>query len=219
MPTLNRIVLIGRLTGDPELRYTASNLAVASFTVAVDRPTSKASGQEKKTDFFRCKAWRQKADFVSQWVHKGRLVAVEGRVELNEYTGQDGQRKFSTEVVVDQIETLDSPRDRAGEAAPSGGGYSGAGAQGGGYGGGRPAVDDGAPQEFDDPGYVPEDQAAPARSAPRPAAPPRAVAAAAPRPAAPAAPAAAPRPAARPAPAQPAYPDDDFDDSDPFADE
>ena len=192
MASLNRIVLIGRLASDPELRYTTSNLAVASFTVAVDRPFSKTQGQEKKTDFFRCKAWRQKADFVSQYVQKGRLVALEGRVELNDYTGQDGVRKFFTEVVVDNIETLERARD-------------GADGQGGNY----------PPEDYD--GSSPAPVADRPAAAPRAAAP-AAPRAAPPAPAAPRAPA-APPPPPPPRPVQPAYPDDDFDDSDPFADD
>ncbi|RYG70495.1 single-stranded DNA-binding protein [bacterium] len=197
MPSLNKVVLIGRLVRDPELRYTSAGLAVASFSIAVDRVAKNQDGT-KKTDFFRCNAWRQKAEFVSNYVQKGRLVAVDGRIELNEYTDKDGMKRFSTDIVCDNVELLDSNRDGAGEAAPAAGGY----------GGGR------APQDnVDDGGYFPDEEPAPRRpAAPQPAARPAA------RPAAP--PVAAARPAARPAPRpEPAYTDDDFDDSDPFADE
>lgn len=200
MPSLNKVVLIGRLTRDPELRYTSAGLAVASFSIAVDRVAKNQDGT-KKTDFFRCNAWRQKAEFVSNYIQKGRLVAVDGRIELNEYTDKDGVKRFSTDIVCDNVELLDSSRDGAGEAAPAGG-----------YGGGRQASD-----SMDDGGYFADEEPAPAPAPRRPAAPQQAPA---PRPAArPAAPAAA-RPAARPAPRpEPAYTDDDFDDSDPFADE
>jgi len=201
MPSFNRIILIGRLTRDPELRYTQGGAPLATFTVAVDRFSKDPVTGEKKTDFFRCKAWRQTAEFMEKYVRQGRLVAVEGRVELNEYTGSDGQRRFSTDVVCDKVETLD--RDLPGEAAPSGG-------YGGGQGG-RPLQDEGG-----DSGYFPDEDPAPPRPAPsRPAPAPARPAAPAPAPRA-----AAPTRAAAPRPPAPAYPaEDDFDDSDPFADE
>lgn len=200
MASLNKVILIGRLVSDPELRYTASGLAVANFRIAVDRPFKDKDTGEKKTDFFTCKAWRQRAEFVSQYVAKGRLVAVEGRVELNEFVGQDGVKKYFTEISVDQVETLDSQRDRAGDAEPA------------------PvnrAQNNGGNANNDDNGYFADDEPAPAR---RPA-PAQAQAQAAPQRPAPAPAQAAPAaPAKRPV--QPAYPaEDDFDDSDPFADE
>lgn len=118
MASLNKVVLIGRLTRDPELRYTSSELAVAEFRIAVDRPFKSASG-ERKTDFFRCKAWRQTAEFVSKYLSKGRLIAVEGRIETNEFTGQDGIKKYFTDIVCDNVQALDSARDR--EAADNDG--------------------------------------------------------------------------------------------------
>lgn len=117
MASMNKVILIGRLTSDPELRYTTSNIAVVEFRIAVDRPFKNASG-EKTTDFFRCKAWRQTAEFVNQYVTKGRLVAAEGRIENNEFTGQDGVKKYFTDIVCDRVEPLDSNRDR--EAASGG---------------------------------------------------------------------------------------------------
>jgi len=159
MASLNKVILIGRLTADPELRYTQSEIAVAEFRIAVDRPFKSASG-EKKTDFFRCKAWRQTAEFVNNYVKKGNLVAVEGRVEINEFTGQDGVKKYFTDIVCDQVQGL-TPR---GEQA---------GADTGGYAAAPPAA---AP--------------APVRSNP---------------------------PAAQPSSGGAEF--DDFDDSDPFADE
>ncbi|MBW3637740.1 MAG: single-stranded DNA-binding protein [Armatimonadetes bacterium] len=211
MPSFNKVMLIGRLTRDPELRYTANGLALAQFSIAVDRPFKDQATGERKTDFFRCKAWRQKAEFVNQYVQKGRLVAVDGRIETSEVVGQDGQKRYFTDIICDNVETLDSPRDSAGEAAPSDGfGYSGGGNHAAQNGGG------------DDGGYFADEEPAPApprrQAAPQAAAP-------APRPAQQpqraAAPAAAARPTQRPAaPAKETYPaDDDFDDSDPFADE
>jgi single-strand DNA-binding protein len=219
MPSLNKVILVGRLTRDPEMRYTTSGLAVTNFTVAVDRRSKNQQG-ERQTDFFRCSAWRQTAEFVSNYLTKGRLVAVEGRIELNEYVGQDGQKKYSTDIVCDHVEGLDSQRDsgQAGyEGAPGGMPQNAAprGGQGGGYNAEHSAGGGGN-------GYYPDDDmsAAPGGSAAgnRPAPQNR------PQGGGPSGNAAAPRPAQtmnrQPArPAQPAYPADDFDDSDPFADE
>ena len=99
MPSFNKVMLIGRLVRDPELSYTSAGLAVAKFTIAVDRPFKNAQTGERKADFFRCNAWRQKAEFVSNYVQKGRLVAIDGRIELNEYTDKEGQKRFSTDDV------------------------------------------------------------------------------------------------------------------------
>ncbi len=229
MPSLNKVILIGRLTRDPELRYTSSGLAVASFSIAVDRRFKDQQTGERKTDFFRCTAWRQKAEFMQQYVQKGRLICVEGSIELNEYTDKDGQRRMSADVQCDNIETLDAARDGEGggsQSAPQGGSQSApqGGSQGsGGYqnrqGGGQGVPQGGGGEYFDD-----EMGAAPARS--QNAAPPQQAQA---RPAPQGNPQGAPRPqgAAQAAPAgrgaapQPAYPqnDYDFDDSDPFADE
>jgi single-strand DNA-binding protein len=218
MPSFNRVMLIGRLTRDPELRYTSTGLAVTTFTIAVDRRAKNQAG-EKVTDFFRCKAWRQTAEFVNEYVKKGRLVAVDGRIEMSEYTAQDGTRKTAVDIVCDNVETLDSQRDGGGEG---GGGFGG----GGSFGGSR----DAAPAQEDN-GYYPDEEpvAAPPRGRQPAAAAQEERPAPAPRAQAPrgnaggdsprggqsrgAAPA---RPAAAPAPM---YPEDDFDDSDPFADE
>jgi len=206
MASFNKVVLIGRLTNDPEIRTTNNGLKIAQFTVAVDRPFGKNENGEKKTDFFRCKAWRQKADFVEQYIGKARLVCIEGRIELNDYTDKEGQKRYITEIDVANIETLDQ-RDRAGEAAPAGGGSYGGGNRGG---GGNSRYDDGG---GDSNGYFADDEPAPARPAPRSAPAQAAPAQRAPQRPAPAQAAPARRPAATPA-----Y-DDDFDDSDPFADE
>ena len=203
MASVNKIMLVGRLTRDPEIRTTQNGLKMATFSIAVDRFGKNENG-EKKTDFFRCKAWRQRADFVEEYVQKGRLVFVEGRVEIDKYTDKEGQTRDVFDVVVDSIQPLESNRDRMGEAAPAqGNSYNGGNRNGG-------ARNDGG----DDNGYFADDEPAPARPAQRPAAaqaqPARA---AAPRPAQ-AAPAQA-APARKPAPTY----DEDFDDSDPFADE
>jgi single-strand DNA-binding protein len=227
MPSLNKVILIGRLTRDPELRYTSSGLAVASFSIAVDRRFKDQQTGERKTDFFRCTAWRQKAEFVQQYIQKGRLVCVEGSIELNEFTSQDGSKRLSADVQCDNIETLDAARDGEGGGQ---GGQSGGGYQNRQSGGGQ---DDGGGQYFDDEmGAAPA--AAPARSqnastAPqqRQAAPQRSQGAPQggqggqsqrPQPAGAGAGTGAGKSGAAP---QAAYPqnDYDFDDSDPFADE
>ena len=210
MASFNRVVLIGRLTNEPEVRSTSGGLKVAQFTLAVDRPFGKNENGEKKTDFFRCKAWRQKAEFVEQYVGKARLVCVEGRVELNDYTDKEGVKRYITEIDVANVETLDA-RDRAGEAAPSGGGSYGGGNR---NGGNQSRYDDGANGGGGDNGYFADDEPAPARPARQAPAAAQSAPARAPQRQAPAA---APQPARKPAPT-PAY-DDDFDDSDPFADE
>ncbi len=110
---LNRVVLIGRLTRDPELRYLPSGQPVATFTLAVDRPFVNAQG-ERKADFIPVVAWRKLAEQVSAHLAKGRLVAVDGRLQIREYETQDGQRRRAVEVVADVVRFL----DRRGESAP-----------------------------------------------------------------------------------------------------
>jgi len=102
----NRIILIGRLTRDPELRYVPSGQPVASFTLAVDRPFTNQQG-ERDTDFIDIVAWRKLAEQVSQHLVKGRLVAVEGRLQIRSYETQDGQKRKVAEVVADGVRFLD----------------------------------------------------------------------------------------------------------------
>ena len=114
---LNHIVLMGRLTRDPELRRTQSGIAVASFTLAVDRDFSGRDGGERQTDFIDCVAWRNTAEFVSKYFAKGRMAVVSGRLQLRDWTANDGSKRRSAEVVVDNVYFGDSKRD--GGAAPS----------------------------------------------------------------------------------------------------
>ncbi len=109
MPSLNKIILIGRLTRDPDVRYAASGTAIASFSIAVDRKRKDQNG-EKKTDFFRCKAFGKTAEVIQSWVKKGRLVAVDGSVEINEYE-KDGERKTSFDIVCESFEVLDRAQE------------------------------------------------------------------------------------------------------------
>lgn len=103
---LNRAILIGRLTKDPELRYTPNGVAVASFTLAVDRPFTNQQG-EREADFIPVVVWRKQAENCANYIGKGRLVAVEGRIQVRTYDAKDGQRRWVTEVVADNVRFLD----------------------------------------------------------------------------------------------------------------
>ena len=108
---LNHITLMGRLTRDPELRRTGSGVAVASFTIACDRDfTDKQSG-EKKTDFIDCVAWRSTGEFISKYFAKGRMIVVDGRLEIREWTDKDGNKRRNAEIIVDNAYFGDSKRD------------------------------------------------------------------------------------------------------------
>ena len=109
---LNHIVLMGRLTRDPELRRTGSGVAVASFTIAVDRDFA-AQGAEKETDFVDIVAWRSTAEFVSKYFTKGRMAVVTGRLQIRNWTDKEGNKRRSAEVVADNIYFGDSKRDAA----------------------------------------------------------------------------------------------------------
>ena len=108
---LNHIVIMGRLVRDPELRRTGSGIAVASFRVAVDRDFAPKDGGERKADFIDCVAWRQTGEFISKYFAKGRMIVVEGRLEMRDWTDKDGNKRTSAEVVVDNAYFGDSKRD------------------------------------------------------------------------------------------------------------
>ena len=105
---INRVILVGRLTRDPMLRKTQSGLSVATFTVACDRRFSGGNGQDRQTDFISCVAWRQSADFLGQYAHKGALVGVDGRIQTRNYDNASGQKVYVTEVVCDSVQLLES---------------------------------------------------------------------------------------------------------------
>ena len=109
---LNHIVLMGRLTRDPELRRTGSGVAVASFTLAVDRDYA-AQGAEKETDFVDIVAWRNTAEFVSKYFTKGRMAVVSGRLQIRNWQDKEGNKRRSAEVVADNVYFGDSKRDNA----------------------------------------------------------------------------------------------------------
>ena len=107
---LNRVVLIGHLTKDPELRTTSNNVSVTSFTIAVDRNFNNQQG-EKETDFIPVVAWRKLADTCAKYLAKGRLVAVSGRMQVRSYEGKDGKR-YITEVVADEVQFLEKAESK-----------------------------------------------------------------------------------------------------------
>ena len=118
---MNKIMLIGRLTKDPELRYTQSGTAVASFTLAVDRRFPNQNG-EREADFINCVAWNKSAEFVANYFHKGKQMALEGRLQVRSYEGDDGQRRWVTEVVVEQMEFVGSKNDKGNSGNGNSGG-------------------------------------------------------------------------------------------------
>ena len=115
---LNHITIMGRLTRDPELRYTQSQTPVASFTLAVDRDFGSRDGGEKHTDFIDCVAWRQTAEFVSKYFTKGSMAVVSGRLQIRDWTDRDGGKRRSAEVVVDNMYFGESRR-RDGDSGDS----------------------------------------------------------------------------------------------------
>ena len=127
---LNHITIMGRLTRDPELRRTGSGIAVASFTVAVDRDFGGRDGGEKETDFIDCVAWRQTGEFVSKYFTKGRMIVVSGRLQIRNWTDKDGNKRRTAEVVADNCYFGDSKRD-----SDSGSSYGGNTYGGNSYGG------------------------------------------------------------------------------------
>ena len=132
---LNRIILMGRLTRDPELRHTQTGTAVASFTLAVDRDFKDKSTGERSTDFIDVVAWRQTGEFVSRYFTKGRMAVVEGRLQIRDWTDKEGGKRRSAEIVAENVYFGDSKRDGDGgyqsSGYASGGGYSGGYASGG----------------------------------------------------------------------------------------
>ena len=110
---LNKIIIMGRLTRDPELRSTQNGTAVASFTLAVDRDGKDKQTGERAVDFIDCVAWRQTAEFVSRYFFKGRMALVEGRLQLRDWTNKEGNKRRAAEVMVNSIYFGDSKRENA----------------------------------------------------------------------------------------------------------
>lgn len=109
---MNKVVLIGRLTRDPELRYTSSNIASATFSLAVNRSFQNQNGV-READFINIVMWRKQAETAKKYLTKGSLIAVEGRIQTRNYDGQDGRKVYVTEVVADSFEFLESKGQRA----------------------------------------------------------------------------------------------------------
>lgn len=148
---LNRVVLTGRLTKDPELRYTPNGAAVATFTLAVNRSFSNQNG-ERGADFINCVAWRNQAENVANFLKKGSLAGVDGKLQTRSYENQHGQRVFVTEVQAESVQFLE-PKNSGGQ---QGGGYDNSGSGGGnsnqGNNGfpGDPFANDGKPIDISD---------------------------------------------------------------------
>ena len=128
---LNHITIMGRITRDPELRRTGSGIAVAGFTVAVDRDFSGKDGGEKETDFIDCVAWRQTGEFVSKYFTKGSMIVVSGRLQMRSWTDKEGNKRRTAEVVAENVYFGDSKRsdDAGNTSAPAYGSYSAPAAQ------------------------------------------------------------------------------------------
>ena len=129
---LNHITIMGRLVRDPELRRTGSGVAVASFRVAVDRDFAPKDGGERKADFIDCVAWRQTGEFISKYFAKGRMIVVDGRLEMRDWTDKGGNKRTSAEIVVANAYFGDSKRDGdSGNSSYGGNAYGGNNSYGG----------------------------------------------------------------------------------------
>ncbi|MEJ6529619.1 single-stranded DNA-binding protein [Exiguobacterium sp. USCH10] len=114
---INRVVLVGRLAREPEMRYTQSGIAVTRFTLACDRPFSGQDGK-READFIDCVVWRKQAENVSKYLSKGSMAGVDGRLQISSYEGQDGQKRYRAEVVADSVRFLSSKGDAGRDSAP-----------------------------------------------------------------------------------------------------
>ncbi len=130
----NSVTLVGRLTRDPELRTTTTGKNYATFSIAVNK-RSKPQDGGPEADFFNCKVWGQTADYVNQYITKGRLILIQGRIETRKYTDKDGNNREAIDIVGDNVTAMDRQRDDeggSGGGSGGGGGYSNAGASSGG---------------------------------------------------------------------------------------
>ncbi|MGI5906349.1 MAG: single-stranded DNA-binding protein [Candidatus Pararuminococcus gallinarum] len=115
---LNKAILVGRITADPELRHTPNNIAVTSFTVAVNRPYSRNA--ERQTDFIDIVAWRSTAEFVCRYFHKGNAIAIDGRIQVSNYTDKDGNKRRRFEVLADNVSFVEGKNASGASPAASG---------------------------------------------------------------------------------------------------
>ncbi len=111
MANFNRVILVGRLTADPELKQTPNGISVCSFSIAVNRRFSRADQGQQTVDFINIVAWRQNADFVANHFKKGRPILVSGQLQTRTWTDNNGQKRYATEVVADEVEFVDSKTD------------------------------------------------------------------------------------------------------------
>jgi single-strand DNA-binding protein len=126
MTVVNNVVLVGRLAADPEMRYTPNGIAVTNFRLAVNRrPRRDQSAEERQADFIDIVAWRQTAEFCGNYLNKGSLISVEGRIQVREWETQDGQRRRNVEVVAFSVQALESRAERERRQQMAGGAGSG----------------------------------------------------------------------------------------------
>lgn len=116
---INNVTLVGRMTRDAELRYTPQNQAVATFSLAVNRPFKSQNG-EREADFINCVIWRQQAENLANWAKKGALIGITGRIQTRSYENQQGQRVYVTEVVAEQFQLLESQKERGNQSQGNG---------------------------------------------------------------------------------------------------
>ena len=145
---LNHIIIMGRLTRDPELRRTGSGVAVASFSLAVDRDFGNRESGERETDFIDCVAWRQTGEFVSKYFTKGRMAVVTGRLQIRGWTDKDGNKRRTAEVIADSVYFGDSKKESDSGSSHGGNSYNAPGYNAPGYAG--PPQNDFAEIEDDD---------------------------------------------------------------------
>lgn len=107
---INRVVLVGRLTKDPDLRYTPNGVAVCTFTLAVNRPFTNQQG-DRDADFINCVAWRGTAENLANYQKKGNLIGIDGRIQTRSYEGNDGKRRYVTEVIAESVQFLEPKKD------------------------------------------------------------------------------------------------------------
>ena len=121
----NKVILGGRLTADPELKQSSGGVSVTTFTVAVNRRFAKA-GEQRAADFITCVAWRQQAELISRYFHKGSCICIVGNIQTRTWSDQNGQKRYATEVVVDEVNFVDSASENKGTAEPAYNPYGGA---------------------------------------------------------------------------------------------
>lgn len=154
--SVNKVILVGRLGKDPELRYTPSGTAVATFTMATTENYKDREGQkQEKTEWHNIVAWRQLAEICGKFLHKGKQIYIEGKIQTRSYDDRDGNKRYITEIVVDQMQMLGSKDD----GQQGGGGYGGQQDRGSAQRGGQQKSEGGASKDdFEEPAFNPDDE-------------------------------------------------------------